>query len=146
MSMWKSQVLMAWALLTEAVLYEPCGKLLFKMDYKFISSKFIKEPPYTTTWLMLPKDWRACQKKRFVFPIESRIFQILFLFMVLHDVIFSVATPIWMWSLWFFPKNLQVPTYWSFESRTSDINKKISSSIILTKWWMTLGPCVFSLI
>jgi hypothetical protein len=55
MSMWKSQVLMAQALLTEVVLWVN-AKFLSTMGCKFYFFVFFEGPLHVASWLKLPND------------------------------------------------------------------------------------------
>jgi hypothetical protein len=84
-------------------------------------------------------------RKRFVLPIESWFFTFFHFFFALHDVTFNVTAMIWMWSCWFFSRNFTKSIVLKFWVKTP-INKKNSSSLILTNLELGFEPCVLNLI
>jgi hypothetical protein len=79
------------------------------MNY-FIFLVIFEELLDSTMWLKLPTGWSAGYQKKFVLSIKSWIFCFfskIKLHMVLHDVIFNMATWIWSWSLWFFSRKFE---------------------------------------
>jgi hypothetical protein len=62
--------------------------------------------------------------------LDFHFFFNFFFFMVLHDVIFNVTTPMWMWNLWIFFKKCY--KFQSVRVLSQDLNnKKNFSSLIL---------------
>jgi hypothetical protein len=86
-------------------------------------------------------------KKKFVMPIESWFFTFFYFFwlMVLHDVIFNVSATIWIWSFWFFSRNLTRSLVLKFWVKTH-INKKNFNSLIITNMDLRYEPCVLNLV
>jgi hypothetical protein len=70
---------------------------MMNLRSKFIFHVFFEELMYAATWKNCGRT--GCQTRILLCPKIlgfSPFFQFLFLFMVLHDVIFNVTTPIWM--------------------------------------------------
>jgi hypothetical protein len=86
-------------------------------------------------------------RNKFVLPLKSWFFtsfHFFFLLMVLHDVTFNVTTTIYMWSFWFFSRNFTRSIVLKLWIKTL-VNKKNSSSFIITKLELRFEPCVLTL-